>query len=600
MECLFKCSVLSLLLALGGNTSTASTRERPEAVAQELARLKAAANTAGQAGRKDLQLKDLRRLRDLLAHYGSVDSALAISMQVTELSGFSSDRNVLATDWYMLSDLAKQAGDLEGALRANKRLLLVAQSAGVRSGVAAEARLEHLQLLLELGRAEEFRTASNRIQEEFSAEGNLRGQLRVLQKQGDHYNGQGRWADALSLLHAVLRNEQVLEPREQAQAWIGIATANAGVKNWEAAASAYKKATTLYPAMLKQDPALYGLLSRIKEGQGDIPGALLDERRRNLAHDSLLTERMTEYTTRLQMLYGMRTQAKELEKLQAEGQLVSAELLAERIKLHAVLLFCGALSVLVLLLFMLRVREHAILRRNRIRHGLIAGQIRMVESERIELKEQNRKLSQALDQATSNPECDSGPAAGGNELHLVQSMLQSVEKITALDRATAMAIVGERLAVLDLTQRHSRIYRPFTHTNVKAHFRALADMACQGLEKPPGLQLRVDDGLDLGNTLIPLSLLYYELLLICIAGNARGNSVEISLARSGGQFEFTFAESAFLLNSGTLASTTPSGALVRCWTGAMDGSVVLLKGVDTMALQCLFNREKEKAIRMAS
>lgn len=114
MKCSFKGIALVLLLGISTNSWAVSA---PETVAQELARLKAAAHTAGQAGRKDLQVKDLRRLRDLLVQYGSVDSALAVSQLVTELGGFSADRSILATDWYVLSDLSKQAGDLEGAAR---------------------------------------------------------------------------------------------------------------------------------------------------------------------------------------------------------------------------------------------------------------------------------------------------------------------------------------------------------------------------------------------------------------------------------------------------------------------------------------------------
>lgn len=480
--------------------------------------------------------------------------------------------------------------------------MLLAQSADIHNGIAVEARLTHLQLLLDLGRADEFRNASNRMLQEFSAEGNLRGQIKVLQKQGAYYNDLGRWADALSLLHAVLRQEQVLDAREQAHAWTGIATANAGIRNWGAAASAYQKAIALYPSLPDQDPSLYGLLSRIKEGQGDLRAALHDERRRNHAHDSLLSQRRADHTARLQMLYGLRAQTKEMEELQASSQLASAELLAERLKLHATLLFCGALTVLVILLALLRVREHAVLRRNRIRHGLIAGKIRMVESERIELEEQNRRLTQALDQAISSTYRESAPSISCSDrcdLDLLQGMLKGLEQVEILDRPAAMAIVGERITVMDLTQRHTKISEPFTHANVKAHFRALADMAFQGHEKSMGLALRVGDGLDLGTALMPLSLLYYELLLICKDGGATGNNIEISLSRSDGQFEFIFAESAFLLGNGALASGTRSGVLVRCWAGALEGSIALLKG-DTMALQCIFNQGKHDVMRMAS
>lgn len=600
---------VSILIGLAAGSMNARGSDLgPVYPSDELFHLRARILIAERNERPDALVTELRRLRDLQVQYDAIDSALSTCFRIVNLSGTSDDRIAMAKDWQALSQMTRRSGDLTGAVAAAKRRVLILKTTDDRE-LESNANLDLLDLLLESNRYSEFKHQSEMTLNALEQMGNMAGQVRVLYRQGEYLTAQGRAADALSLLHSALRNREALaNDKEVARIFFALAKANAAVNNWSSAHAAFEDALKLSPNAPDAIPELYGLLARIHEGTGDLEGALHYVRKKSLTKDSLFSATMADRAARMQMLYAMQAKDKNMVDLSEENQAMASHLSTEQIKTRWALLVCAALSVGILLLLLLRLRQSTSIRRTRLKNTVIAGRAKEVEVKSQELERQNLQLSQALMLAKeSREELPSRSGLGAGEIQIVDLLVRTqIQHAEDGVLNTGLLALHSRIKTMDLVNRNLVKAEALGAIHLKAHFTALVDASLREREMVDKIDVRlqlVEEEKDLADDLLPLSLLVNELLQISIdhaSVSNRTSYITIALRRLAHyQYELLYTDQAGAISGEVLNNGRLGTELVLALAEAMGGSVRLLKSEAT-SFQFTFEPSATVAIRRAS
>lgn len=583
--------LLSLSLLAVPNTDGHTSNE----VAQEIADIRMRLGAAERTGHKDLQLHELRQLRDLQVRHGSTDSVLISSMRVVELSGLSTDRYAMAHDWQVLSTVSLRAGDLPRAIEACKRQLLVLRSLNDKRA-ESDAQMTLLDLLMEARLYDEFRHQSELVLQASTQSGDELGQARVLYRQGEVFILQGRAPDALSLLHASLRKEaHITDPAETGRIWFLLARTYAAIAQWDVAFSAYQKGLELAPDAPRSSPALYGLLGKIHEQLGHLSEALLYERLQNQAKDSLISSVMADRAIRLQSLRGVGAQGDELSQQQEIREASAVKLGALRTRLRWAVIAAIALAVGFTLSLL---------------HRAVAQGAKKVPVP-VDLGSRSGPGGTSVDgvghpRSTNPPQAAGGPSPRSCNIHLVELLVGTLYgQSNDIDRHLVLAEVQARVSVMRQIQEALRRSALVGSINLRAHFTDIANALVHERGQVGTFDLKLDLG-GIGDVyqddLIPLSLLVSELIRGSLDAAAQGISVgtvELSLRQlAPDMMELLYSDHGASNRAHAVNNGSISGSLVRTWATALDGSLRLLKG-ETTTLQFTF-RTTPTALRRAS
>lgn len=598
-----------LLLVISTSAPPPATARHSDALhgsSQESARLGLLVEASRNAANQGLYLKSLRHLRDHQATMGALDSALQTSQKIVAINGISADRFSIASDWQQMARLYQQAGDLPGAVLASKKSLLLMKTIGNKAWTRA-ATMEMLDLLLAAGRYAEFRYQSEGALDACKAAGDRAGQAMVEYRQGLCLIAQGRFPDALSVLHLALRNRDAVQDDGQlGRILFALAQANAGVAQWPAARDAMAEALQLAPQAPVNSPELYQLQSRIDEGLGDPQGALRSERLATIAKDSLFKVHGAEQLARLQALHAVDTKENELAELQETKLALNAKLRSERFKARASLLFCAGLSVILLTILLRRSWLGTQARRARLQRKVVEAQAKDLETKYSELEQHSLMLSQALvgEEARKLEQSKGMLTAGfaanlfGLQVRVERGHAGSSPGAMAMDRlhgrAKVMALVDENLAKPG--SGGGLMLRPHLIAIAEAAFRERGLLEKLRLELNAG---QVDLDLD---ELMTLSLLFHELLTMTMDQHASADlpvMIEATLANLGERrCELLYTDRCGSITGAALGPGTPHGAQVHLLANALHGSIMLLKGEET-TLQLTFESRSRTAMRMA-
>lgn len=560
----------------GASHEIISVRERLEASAKK--------------GQKDLILEDLRELRDLQVRYGAIDSALATSLRVVEMSGLSKDRHAMAKDWLVLSEVNRQAGDLPRAIEAGKRYLLIIRSTGDER-LITDANLYVMDLLIAGKRYDEFRHQSDAVLTSCRERDDALGQARVLYRQAEVLAAQGRSADALSLLHAALRSQdQYPDAAEAGRIWFNLARVNAALSQWEAALSAYREGMGMAPDAPYRDPGLFGVMANIQEGLGNLEAALQQERLLIRTKDSLITAEKEARTADLQALYGVKARNKDMVELQEANREALSRLHQARTRLRWALIGAAALLVGLILMILIRFREAS----------SVSAPIGP-SAEEAPLPGTREVPASPVPAILAPPLCTAGDA------HLFELLVDTLcHHASDMHQQVALNEVRSRIRIVGLLQRNIRKSELLGGLNLRAHFTSLAN----NLLSEYDLAGKAELDLDLAEVvivapkdLLPLSLLISELMRTSMeqALKAPGTfRMELGLRPLGtNQLELLYSDSLSSLDGYALGQGSTNGALTRTWASALGGTARLLKA-DTTSLQFTFHLDGNESLRKAS
>ncbi|HRO39855.1 MAG TPA: hypothetical protein PLZ25_08040 [Flavobacteriales bacterium] len=574
---------------------------------RELKRFRSRVQAAEETGRQDLVLRESRKLRDLLVSYGCLDSALATCLRVANMTGISADRHVMADDWRVLSKVSQESGDHSGALAASKRAVLLLRGTPDHASVG-NACLDLMDLLMDEGHEQEFRKQSEEALAAFSKVNDQLGVLRVQYRQGEQLAARGKGADALSVLHAALRHQNLIaDPQETARIWFAIARANAALANWAAARSAFREAQKWVPSAWSTTPDLLGLLAAIQEGQGDLQAALHTRRQEILARDSMFNADRMIRSERRYLLFDARAKEEELKELHGQNNLASSALAAESTKRRWVSMGSAAVIVTLLLLIALQAVRLRRLRHTRLRNGVIGRQIRIVEQERTGLEAQNHHLEDALSQVHErNKQLASlqyPVDLGIRLLHLLSEVLERNDG--SRDPAAAWAALRHRLGILSLVWENLKKSQWIGKINLPAHFNALAVNVFRESGHGEELDLTVEVAeLDMEvETMVLVSLLFSELARISArhrTPEAGSREIRFGLRQiSTAQCELLYTDPSGALSGASLGNGTLNGVLLHTWAAGLEGDIRLLKG-ETTSFQFTFRTLPLEEMRKAS
>ncbi len=559
------------------------------------------ASTPSNHGLADTLLNKLRSIRDGQIRSGALDSALRTGLRITEINGTSNDRVAMANDWEVMAKIGHESGDLGQAIACSKKAVLILKTTGNHSMVATST-LHLLDFLLEGGRFSEFKHVSEDALAASKRDGDKAGQARLLFRQGECLNQQGRAVDALPLLHSALRESPTdMNDREAACIRFALARAYAGVAQWEAARAAFDDACNRLPGVPRSMPGLYALNATIYEGLGDLPNALKYERLRTATKDSLLDVARAERLANIQTMYEVGAKDKELTQLKETQGALQVALASGQSDLKMLLLALSVLGLSLLVLILLRVRHSYMVRRTRIRGKVIAGQAQVLQAKSLELERQNLRLSHALmldDLKNRTP--------GQDEMKWVELLLNTQARHTT-DQVVAQALndFHDRIRTLSLLNSNMAKQVGPDKLNLKAH---LATMAAAMMEKY-GMASQITAEITLPeNTLatedlLALSLLLNELLLLtCSKVETMGCEarIRVTLRQLGRQqCELQYTDEVGGISKATIGNGGMSGELVQAIVRSMGGSLLLLKGEHT-TLQVTFDPDRHAALRKAS
>ncbi|HMN06955.1 MAG TPA: hypothetical protein PKD45_14650 [Flavobacteriales bacterium] len=552
-------------------------------------------------------LDDLRSLRDQQARAGLIDSALLNALRVVYNAGFAINRQVMTNDWRVLSHLAHAAGDLSGAINAAKRMVLIANTTN-DPVLAGNARLDLMDLLAEAQRGSEFHRAAQEALQMFGRAGDQIGETRVQYRQGDFLAGQGRAADALSVLHLALHHAGRLEdPGEVARIWFALASANARLGLWKDADHAYTQAITLAPYAPTSRPQLHGLKAAILEGLGDLKGALHHLQLRGMIKDSLFSVNRAERAMRLQVLFGFRELENDLGGLQQEHHAALATLAALRPKLRWTLAAAGALSAIVLLVLLNGARGRARFGKYRQHKRLAHAEIQQLGNQLSALEQDNKRLILALKQAEAkNIMAADGHACLGSTTYLVAQMLDVLaDQPSEVATTVALDEMRKRLEVVDLTLHNISRSEQVGQLNLKAHLLALVAQlpGADGSNASLDVHLSCTDAPSLNEDLVPISLLFTELLRISLEQSTTSSGlrhVEFSIGRLGPHaVELLYAHGPSPGGNPGVNSGSINSSMLRAWVSMLGGTIRLLKG-DTTTVQVSFTPRSALELRKAS
>ena len=560
----------------------------------ELQRLKLLIRAAEQTGHNDILLTNLRLLRDLQARSGALDSSMRTGLRVVAMSSITEDRSAMAADWRYLARIDRQTGNMEEAVSAAKRALVILKTTANRKEIG-NAMLELLDLLLETGQLTEFKHQSESALLSFKENDDLAGQTMVLYRQGECLTRERRAADGLSLLHLALRNRNVItDDKEVAKIYFSIARANVQISEWTQARSAFDEALRFDPKACASSPELLHLCAMIDEGLGDLKSALSCERKKALARDSLFSTAVADRMSRMQIMYAVNAKENDLKDLQAERQTFITDLLVEQRKNHWMALFCASLSVGVLVLLMLRGRGGYMVRNARLRSTITAKQAKDLQTKCLELERQNLRLTQ-MRVLQEDGSMDIAPQhIEGNGMDLAGLLVQlQIDHTLDKNIRSALEHLQGRIDAIALVGRNLSKAGTNGTLNLKAHFSALAESALLEHEQFEKQQVEFDIcyGDPNVNDLLPLSLLVNELLNISMErafDRIAPGRIHVTLRRLGEhRCELLYSDGDGGINAECLNNGSLSAELVKVLCKSLNGNIIILKG-DTTTLQLTF------------
>ncbi len=577
-----------------------------EVPAKELARLQRDIRFAEKKDRPAVLVGTLRQLRDLQMQYGAIDSALSTGLRVVQLYDISEDRLIMANDWRQLSRAAHRVGDLDGAIKAASRMVLILKTANDETA-HANATLYLLDLLSEADRQVDFRHYSAEALKLFQEQGNLLGQTRVYYRQGENLLNGSSAADALTLLHLAMRNRGILDSKpEVARILFSVARAQARLKQWPKAREAFDQAWQLDPEAAGTNPGLFDLAADIRLGQNDLRAALDFQRLASHAKDSLFQAGRAFQAARIQVLYDIHLKDKDNAVLEAENQEAMAQLAALQEKVRWFVILCCLFAGAILFLLLWRANHHRVLRRARMKTKVVRGKVKEIEVERTELAQQNLELSMALQQAQAQVLDSSGLRSASDQTFLLQELLDAwTERFPDQQDSPLITLLRSRINVVTLVRRNLQQFDTLGIVNIKAHFTSLVELVRQECGRPHLLHvnLRIADDDLLREGLMPLSLLFAGLVRLSMEhsiATQRPGTVEVVLHRVGASHcELLYTDQGGAITGESLNKGDLTSSMVLTWARAMKGSIRLLKEEAT-TFQFTYEPQAAAQLRKAS
>lgn len=557
----------------------------PEEITLELARIQTRVQAAETTDRKELVVKELRRLRDFQTRFGALDSAMLISQRIVGLSGTTADRVAMAEDWLALARLGRNTGDLSQAITAAKRSVLILKTTGDKE-LRNSVTIELLDLLLEAKRYAEFKNLSEEALLSYRSAQDPSGQAEVLYRQGKCLIEEGRAADALSLLHLALRSRGIIRnDKVTAMTLFTLAQANAKIGEWTAARAAMDEALQLAPQAPKSAPELHGLCADIDEGMDDLPAAMQCLRQERIVKDSLSSATIAERMARIQVMYGVRTKDQALEELHTLNRDATSQLAGWKKAARWTLMACAGLSVWILVLLLTRRSRSSTMRRVRLKNTVILRQADQIQARSTELERQNLQLSQALVREGANRQDVVAPVTlAGNGIKLIDLMVRTQKENASNEMVTsAIDALHGRIRALALVSENLGKEGAGGKLHLKAHFASLADMLLREKGQLGNIRVDLDIPSDLVfmDDLLPLSLLINELLQISLAHipeNAPPGRINIALSHLGEHHcELLYSDSNGSLTKDRFNNGSVGADLVHALARTLDGTIMLLK-----------------------
>lgn len=574
---------------------------------QSLQDLVTALSFAERSGDQALVLRTLRAKRDLEADAGDFDGALRTGIRVISLSGTTGDRRSMAADWQAMAHVHERNGNYGDAIDASKRVLFLTKTIN-DDRATGNAILELMDLLLEAGRDTEFKHQSEDALAYFTRAEDRVGSSRVLLRQGEALLGQGRAADALTILHRAqreLQNENT--PEDRSRVLFDLARAHADVANWSEARAQLDEAFALQQGPLL-DPAVYALCARVAESEGQLTEALRCERRRIFLRDSLLSARMAERVAGLQALYGLHSKERDMADLREQNKASTDRLISERWRTRLALGASLVLLASVAVLLLLWKKLHRAVRRVRLKNNVINKQADEIRTKNLELERQNLRLAETLmNEEEKDVILKEIHHRVKNDLQIVNALLK-LQSTYADDPRLTELLHDCQGRIRSMAMVHEHIYKcgDLSRVNVKAHVMALAMsvVSNHGLAEKVKIETQVSYDRATLDDLTPLSLLLNELLTNsakhAFVGRDSGR-ITIALRRMGEtRCELLFSDDGVGLEQKRFFHTDSFGLeLVRTLATQLNGTIHLLSGEGT-TFQMTFAVSGDRLVRKAS
>lgn len=527
------------------------------------------------------------------------------SLRITAINGNSSDRAAMADDWLAMARISKLAGNLDGAVYSAKKAVLIQKTTGNQELITTYT-MDLLDILLKAGRWLEFKHLSTEALAICQRTGDRSGQANVLYRQGECLSNQGRFADALPLIHqAIGIAPAALPPREAAMMQFALARANAGMGQWELARAAYNRGISKFPGVQANFTELYGLDAKIYEGMGDLQNALRLERKQAMAKDSSLGASMAERLVNIRTMYEVDSIKRNVSVLTASNKEMQARLQGSGTMLYwlgglALMLAAGLVFFLVL-----RSKQSRFLQRSRMRNTVLAGHAKEMQAKTLSLERQNLQLSHALmEEPGRQRPWEAGPGTG--TVQWMDLMLRTQLNQSYLPGALqALGALKRRMEAIELLEQHAAKTGATGLFNLKAHLASLSTMVIKdhGLLGRMEVEYNATNGEMHPEEVLPLSLIIRELLSMSAAhaaSSGRKAMVRAALRDLGPrQFELLYTDENGGLTRDSLNNGSLEAALLHEYARAIGAGMVLLKG-DHTTVQLTFRLAQQCEIRKAS
>ncbi len=553
----------------------------------------------------DLLISQLRQLRERLEKAGSLDSALQTSLRITAIDAHSNDRAAMADDWLATARISRLAGNLEGAIASAKKAVLIQKTTGNQSQVTAST-LALLDLLLEAGKWVEFKHLSTEALSFCQRSGDRSGLANVLYRQGECLGKQGRWGDALPLLHQAIGEAPAdLTPHDAAMMQFALARAYAGMGQWGLARMAYNNGLGKFPGAPASFNALYGLDAMIYEGMGDLHNALRLERKQATAKDSSLNASLAERLATIRMMYEVDSMETHVSLLNAANKEMQARLKGRGTMLYLLSGLAVLLAAGLAFFILLRSKQSRFLQRSRMRNTLLAGHAREMQAKSLNLERRNLQLSHALmEEPGRHRPWDESPGAG--TMQWMALALRAQLKQPCLPGVMqALGALQRRMETMELLEQHAAKTGATGLFNLKAHLASLTAMVIRenGLAGRMEAEFHATNGEMQPGDVLPLSLIIRELLAMSAAhaaSSGRKALVRVALRDLGPQqCELLYTDESGGISRDSLHNGSLEAAMVHEVANAVGAGMVLLKG-DFTTVQITFKLRQNTNFRKAS
>lgn len=608
----------SLHAALHGNSGTVerahallelADRFRSTRPQESLVHARSAFEFAGQARNKELQHLAYVSQCASLFQLAAYDDLLAAAIKASALGRDLGDARAMAQDLRWMSIAYEHLGDHGSALEMSKRALVFLKTTGDVAAIG-EGIIDVMNALVGAGRFDEVIRFGEEALAHFDRAHDSIGHSRVQVANGEALITQGRFADALPLLH---RSAEVLGASAQEtdgpQVQTLLAEAYLGLGRFTDAARHLDSARTIRTrkAMASRTPHDLQLRSRLAQGQGDPEAALALLLESTVLKDSLVNEQARERMAGLAVQYELASSEAQIEELR-KVNLLNASLI-DSAKAQGIwwlaLIGLLLLASVFLTLGLLRNRRAAV--RSRMRSQLIQAQTQEIQKQNLELQRQNLRLAETL---ISEEEKD----VLLREIH--HRVKNNLQIISALLRAQAFhmgdprleqALVESQGRIASMASVHELLYKASNVGTVRLadQVRAIAQGVFSTFGTAGRIQLELrttptDMPID---TLTPLGLILNELITNSVkhafTGEEQG-TVRVAFNQFDDRYELRFSDSGSRASAERFLGNGSFGLeLVRLLAQQLDGRLQRYQG-ERDELVLTFQVAQQRVLRKAS